>query len=244
MTAVAAINMDLHIPAGAADYAAEARHRFDQDTIVYSLLPHMHLRGKSFRFEAVFPTAVARCCWTSRGTSSNGRNVDDALEAQADAAGTVLRCLARYDNSADNPSNPDPKRTVTWGQTRDEMLVGYVEVALDSAGLRPRRATGPPARRRPLRGHVPLPSPGRYPVGLPGRHLQRLEADRGLDGRPRQDGRVPDQADPRRGGRTNTSTSSKAPDGATTPATAARRAITTTACWSWASALKGIRGFV
>ena len=55
MTAIAAINMDLRIPAGAADYAAEAEHRFDQDTIVYSLLPHMHLRGKSFRFEAVYP---------------------------------------------------------------------------------------------------------------------------------------------------------------------------------------------
>ena len=50
--------------------------------------------------------------------------------------GSVLRCMARYDNSAGNLSNPDPKATVTWGeQTRDEMLVGYVEVALASQDL-------------------------------------------------------------------------------------------------------------
>ena len=54
MTAVAVINMNLRIPAGDADYAATAEHRFGQDTIIYSLLPHMHLRGKSFRFEAVY----------------------------------------------------------------------------------------------------------------------------------------------------------------------------------------------
>src|SRR5262249_21397679 len=56
--------------------------------------------------------------------------------------GTVIRCLARFDNSADNPSNPDPDATVTWGeQTRDEMLVGYFEVALADQDL----AQGGPA---------------------------------------------------------------------------------------------------
>ena len=53
MTAVAIINMDLKNPHGTADHAVTAEHRFGQDTIVYSLLPHMYLRGKSFRFEAV-----------------------------------------------------------------------------------------------------------------------------------------------------------------------------------------------
>src|SRR5262249_48159485 len=55
LSAVAAINTDLKIPAGAADFASTADHRFSQDTLVYSLLPHMHLRGKSFRFVATFP---------------------------------------------------------------------------------------------------------------------------------------------------------------------------------------------
>src|SRR5262249_23946834 len=59
--------------------------------------------------------------------------------------GSVLRCLARYDNSADNPSNPDPKATITWGgQTRDEMLVGYVETALADHDL----SLGAPSTRK------------------------------------------------------------------------------------------------
>src|SRR5262249_45499914 len=45
-------------------------------------------------------------------------------------AGTTLRCVALYDNSADNLSNPDPSATVRTGkQTWDEMFNGYFEVA-------------------------------------------------------------------------------------------------------------------
>src|ERR1039458_1703692 len=55
MTAISAINMDLKIPAGDPDFAVTAEPRFGQDTLLYSLLPHMHLRGKAFRFEAVYP---------------------------------------------------------------------------------------------------------------------------------------------------------------------------------------------
>jgi hypothetical protein len=136
MTAVAAINMDLRIPAGAADFAAEADHRFGQDTIVYSLLPHMHLRGKSFRFEAVYPDRRREVLLDVPRYEFDWQNVYVLSEPKLMPEGTVLRCLARYDNSADNPSNPDPKHVVTWGeQTRDEMLVGYVEVALAQQDL-------------------------------------------------------------------------------------------------------------
>ena len=73
MTAIAAINMELSIPAGAADYAAEAGHRFDQDTILYSLLPHMHLRGKAFRFEAVYTDGRRESSPRSRPPRRPGR---------------------------------------------------------------------------------------------------------------------------------------------------------------------------
>jgi peroxiredoxin len=130
MTAIAAINMKLSIPPGAADFAAEARHRFDQDTILYSLLPHMHLRGKSFRFEAVSPDGRREVLLDVPRYEFDWQNVYVLSRPKLMPEGSVLRCLARYDNSAGNLSNPDPKATVTWGeQTRDEMLVGYVEVA-------------------------------------------------------------------------------------------------------------------
>ena len=145
MTAVAAINMDLKIPAGAADFAVEASHRFDQDTLVYSLLPHMHLRGKAFRFEADYPDGKHEVLLDVPRYEFEWQNVYVLAEPKLMPEGTVLRCLARYDNSSENPSNPDPTRTVRWGeQTRDEMLVGYVEVALAAQDF----ALGGPTSRK------------------------------------------------------------------------------------------------
>ena len=136
MTAIAAINMNLRIPPGAADYAAKAEHRFGQDTIVYSLLPHMHLRGKSFRFEAVYLGGRREVLLDVPRYEFEWQNVYVLSEPKLMPEGSILRCLARYDNSAENLSNPDPKATVTWGeQTREEMLVGYVEVALADQDL-------------------------------------------------------------------------------------------------------------
>jgi peroxiredoxin len=162
MTAVAAINTDLRIPAGAADYAAEADHRFDQDTVVYSLLPHMHLRGKSFRFEAVYPDRRREVLLDVPRYEFDWQNVYVLSQPKLMPEGTVLRCLARYDNSADNPSNPDPKRTVTWGeQTPDEMLVGYVEVALAAQDF----ALGEPEARRRDDGRYDVTFRYRPPAG-------------------------------------------------------------------------------
>jgi hypothetical protein len=145
MTAIATINMDLRIPAGAADYAATAEHRFDQDTILYSLLPHMHLRGKAFRFEAVFADGRREVLLDVPRYEFEWQNVYVLSEPRLMPEGSVLRCLARYDNSAANFSNPDPTKTVRWGeQTKDEMLVGYVEVARADQDL----SLGAPAIRK------------------------------------------------------------------------------------------------
>jgi peroxiredoxin/mono/diheme cytochrome c family protein len=145
MTAIATINMDLRIPAGAADYAATAEHRFDQDTILYSLLPHMHLRGKAFRFEAVFADGRREVLLDVPRYEFEWQNVYVLSEPRLMPEGSVLRCLARYDNSVANFSNPDPTKTVTWGeQTKDEMLVGYVEVARADQNL----SLGAPAIRK------------------------------------------------------------------------------------------------
>jgi peroxiredoxin len=162
MTAVAAINTDLRIPAGASNFAAEADHRFDQDTIVYSLLPHMHLRGKSFRFEAVYPDRRREVLLDVPRYEFDWQNVYVLSRPKLMPEGTVLRCLARYDNSADNPSNPDPKRTITWGeQTQDEMLVGYVEVALDAQDF----ALGEPEARKRDDGRYDVTFRYRPPAG-------------------------------------------------------------------------------
>ena len=55
VTVVAAINHRFTIPAGANDHVVHALYQFDEDTLLFAVTPHMHLHGKAFRFEAVYP---------------------------------------------------------------------------------------------------------------------------------------------------------------------------------------------
>jgi peroxiredoxin len=162
MTAVAIINMKLRIPAGDPDYAAIAEHRFGQDTIVYSLLPHMHLRGKSFRFEAVFADGRSEVLLDVPRYEFEWQNVYVLAKPRLMPEGSILRCLARYDNSTGNFSNPDPTITVKWGeQTKDEMLVGYVEVARADQDL----SLGGPVSRKLEDGRFEVTFRYRPPAG-------------------------------------------------------------------------------
>jgi peroxiredoxin len=136
VTSVLAANPRLRIPPGAADYRATAEHRFGQDTLLYALLPHMHLRGKSARIEATYPDGRREVLLDVPRYEFDWQNAYTLAEPKPMPEGTVIRCHARFDNSADNPNNPDPSATVTWGeQTRDEMLVGYYDVALAAQDL-------------------------------------------------------------------------------------------------------------
>jgi hypothetical protein len=100
----------------------------EDDYTLYALYPHMHLRGKSMIFEIVSPQCevllnVPRYDfnWQHRYVLSEPRQL---------AKGTVIRCEAVYDNTADNPSNPDPSATVRFGpQSTDEMFQACFEVA-------------------------------------------------------------------------------------------------------------------
>jgi peroxiredoxin len=144
VTSLPIVNDKIRIPPGEPDYKAEARHRFDQDTILYSLLPHMHLRGKAFRFEAEYPDGGKEVLLDVPRYEFDWQNVYVLTEPKLLPEGTVLHCNARFDNSAENPSNPDPTATVGFGeQTNDEMLVGYLDVGLANQDL---TKGGPSAR--------------------------------------------------------------------------------------------------
>jgi len=129
---LAAANIRFQIPPGEPDFIAEARVKLYRDTTLVSLLPHMHLRGKSFEFRAMYPNGEKETL-----LSVPHYDYDWQLSYYLDhpkhlPAGTVIACIARYDNSANNPRNPDPGRTVRFGdQSWDEMMIGYFEVAVE-----------------------------------------------------------------------------------------------------------------
>jgi hypothetical protein len=105
----------------------------------------MHLRGKSFRYEADYPDGTRETLLYVPQYDFNWQHRYVLATPKRIPAGTTLRCIAHYDNSAANPANPDPGATVHSGkQSTDEMFNGYFDVALADQDLtRSRRGTTP-----------------------------------------------------------------------------------------------------
>lgn len=131
-----AINEKFRIPPGEDNHRVNARFRFDRDAQLLSLFPHMHLRGKAFRYTAVYPATAGK--ETSEEIlldvphyDFNWQNAYHLTEPKVIPRGTRFKCVAHFDNSEKNIANPDPSITVRWGdQTWEEMMIGYFNVAL------------------------------------------------------------------------------------------------------------------
>ncbi|MCH8043997.1 MAG: redoxin domain-containing protein [Planctomycetes bacterium] len=127
----AAVNNRFVIPAGANNYRVNSSFTFREDTLLLALFPHMHLRGKSFRYTAVYPDKSEEILLDVPRYDFNWQIGLKLIEPKVMPAGTTLRCVAHFDNSEDNLANPDPTKTVRWGdQTWDEMMIGYFDMAL------------------------------------------------------------------------------------------------------------------
>jgi hypothetical protein len=122
----AVVNPAIEIPPGAKEYRLTAEWEADEDLKVMSLSPHLHLRGKSFRFEAVHPDGRREILLDVPRYDFHWQLRYELEEPVLLRRGGKLVCTAVWDNSRDNPNNPDPTRTVVWGdQTSDEMLIGF-----------------------------------------------------------------------------------------------------------------------
>jgi len=121
-------NMRFEIPPGAANHEVQSETTFKQDAILYSLLPHMHLRGKDFKYDVVYPDGKTETIlYVPRydfGWQATYRFKEPLLLPQ----GTTIKCLAHFDNSPGNPWNPDPTAKVKFGeQTWEEMMIGFMD---------------------------------------------------------------------------------------------------------------------
>ncbi|MFO0893215.1 MAG: peroxiredoxin, partial [Isosphaeraceae bacterium] len=126
---------------------------FDQDVRLLSFMPHMHLRGKDFKYTIVRPGKAPEVILSVPAYDFGWQSYYTLAEPISLPRGTRIDCLAHYDNSDRNPSNPDPSRTVRWGdQTFEEMMIGYIDLDLPRGA---RLNLGPLARsqsRSPARG--------------------------------------------------------------------------------------------
>ncbi|MCY3972164.1 MAG: cytochrome c [Acidobacteria bacterium] len=127
-------NAGINIPAGDPNYEAEASRVLEEDVLLHAFTPHMHYRGKSMFFSAELPDGSTRDLLRVSRYDFNWQTTYQLSEPIRLPAGTRVRVKASFDNSADNPENPDPTVDVTWGlESSDEMLNGLVDyVAADS----------------------------------------------------------------------------------------------------------------
>ena len=121
-------NPRLQIPAGDANHPETASITVPTEVTLLSFAPHMHVRGKAARYEAVLPDGTRQTLLDVPAYDFNWQLQYQLATPLTLPRGTRVIYTAWYDNSSGNPANPDPTKTVRWGpQTFDEMMLGYVE---------------------------------------------------------------------------------------------------------------------
>jgi peroxiredoxin len=119
-------NMTLEIPPNDGNFKVVARKMFLRDSYLLGMNPHMHLRGKSFRYELERADGTRELLLDVPRYDFNWQLWYMLKEPKLVPKGSRMVCTAYFDNSADNPANPDPSKVVTWGeQTWDEMMFGF-----------------------------------------------------------------------------------------------------------------------
>jgi len=142
-------NSDLMLPAGESNIEIASSRVVESDVRVLSMLPHMHLRGKDFKFTFTKPGEAPQTVLSVPAYDFAWQTYYVLKDPIVLPKGSRIDCLAHFDNSSDNPYNPDPSKLVLWGeQTFEEMMIGYLDMdvpigspILKSGDFRPRRET-------------------------------------------------------------------------------------------------------
>jgi len=134
----AAMNRWFAIPADTDNYEVASSYTFKDNAHIMNLMPHMHLRGKDFRYRLIYPDGTSKVILSVPRYDFNWQTRYELAEPIAAPKGSRLECVAHFDNSKGNKWNPDSTKTVRWGpQTWDEMMIGFVGFTLDSQKLQP-----------------------------------------------------------------------------------------------------------
>ncbi|MFT5152509.1 MAG: hypothetical protein ACI841_002507, partial [Planctomycetota bacterium] len=115
------------IPPGESFHEVSSRFLFKQDSSILHLFPHTHLRGVGFAFEIETPDGDRYPILDMPNYDFNWQLNYQFAEPHQVLKGSSLIATGWYDNSSDNPNNPNPNIPVRFGeQTFEEMMVGYL----------------------------------------------------------------------------------------------------------------------
>lgn len=119
-------NFRFSIPPGAEKHRVVSEAIIPRDVELISLMPHMHLRGRDFKYTAKYPDGSSEILLSVPNYDFNWQHRYRFTEPKPIPAGTKLECVAHFDNSIHNPANPDPTMAVRWGdQSWEEMMIGW-----------------------------------------------------------------------------------------------------------------------
>jgi hypothetical protein len=129
---LAAMDTKFVIPAGADNHKVESQLTLQEDTTITGLLPHMHLRGKAFEYRVVYPTGETQELLRVPKYDFSWQLTYIPVKPIVLPKGSRIECTAWFDNSPNNPNNPDPKTEVRFGeQSWEEMMIGFFHATLD-----------------------------------------------------------------------------------------------------------------
>jgi mono/diheme cytochrome c family protein/thiol-disulfide isomerase/thioredoxin len=130
-------NLDFRIPPGEPNHREEKSFSFPSAIRVVSFMPHMHLRGKSWEYRVLYADGRSETLLSVPRYDFNWQSFYHFAEPPLIPRGAKLQCIAHWDNSKDNPANPDPTKEVTFGlQTFEEMMNGWMEYVVEDSGSR------------------------------------------------------------------------------------------------------------
>lgn len=119
------------IPPGDPNYEVKARMTLQEDATLVNLLPHMHFRGKDFTYRVTYPSGETETLLEVPHYDFNWQLTYELAKPKVLPKGTVIDCVAHYDNSPNNRFNPDPTKEVHYGeQTWEEMMFGFFDVSV------------------------------------------------------------------------------------------------------------------
>ncbi len=114
------------IPPFAKDHNVKAAYTFKEDVVITGLRAHMHYRGKDMKFTAETPDGKMTDLLSVPNYSYAWQPTFQLEDPMRLPAGTKVHVTGSFDNSEQNPANPDPSKELTFGlQSWDEMFIGY-----------------------------------------------------------------------------------------------------------------------
>jgi hypothetical protein len=133
--------IDFEIPPGKKEWTVGMAQTFDRPFTLLSMLPHTHVRGVAAEYVAYFPDGTVETLLEVPNYDYNWQITYEYPEPRHFPAGTRIEVKVVYDNSPENPSNPDPTAAVRFGlETQQEMALGWIRWAWDDEV--PASATG------------------------------------------------------------------------------------------------------